>query len=167
VDRERPWCVVRRSTVGGYSVKFGCDDTEHFLGLVRSFKSRVDWRGRRFDPQDKVWYLTRAAGDDLRLWLLAHFEAVQRRLVGLELDDLLDDEASQTPPPPPPPPRSPPGRGPASPYDVLWLRPGAPPELVRAAYRALAQLHHPDRGGDHETMVAINRAFDALQRGAA
>jgi hypothetical protein len=161
VTRERPWCVVRRAPDGaGFALKFGCDDTEDFLGLVRSLKSRVDWRARRFDPGEKLWYLTRAAGDDLRLWLLAHFEADQRRLVGLDLDDLLEEAA-------PPPPSSPPGRSPASPYDVLWLRPGAPPELVRAAYRALAQLHHPDRGGDHETMVAINRAFDALGRGAA
>ena len=164
MDRERPWCVVRRAGAG-YTVKFGCDDTEDFLGLVRSFKSRVDWQARRFDPHEKVWHLTRAAGGELRLWLLAHVAVDQRRLVGLTLDDLLEDDEPTAPPPPPPRPS--PVRGPSSPYDVLWLRPGAPPELVKAAYRALAQLHHPDRGGDHEAMVAINRAFDALRRGAA
>lgn len=45
---------------------------------------------------------------------------------------------------------------------------GFPPESnpstkdIRKAYRKLALLNHPDRGGDHRRMVEINTAFDIL-----
>lgn len=49
-------------------------------------------------------------------------------------------------------------------YVVLQVDPSAEPEVVRAAYRALAQKYHPDveGGGEPERMVAINRAWDVL-----
>ena len=37
-------------------------------------------------------------------------------------------------------------------------------EHLRAAYRAAALRCHPDRGGSHEDMVAVNRAFEMLHR---
>ena len=42
--------------------------------------------------------------------------------------------------------------------------------IVSRGYRALATEHHPDAGGDHERMVALNVAHEALVgllRGAA
>jgi hypothetical protein len=48
-------------------------------------------------------------------------------------------------------------------YAALWLRPGAPMEVVRAAYRALAALHHPDKGGDMGTMQQLNAAYALLR----
>jgi len=51
-------------------------------------------------------------------------------------------------------------------YATLHLLPSAPPELVTAAYRTLAQLHHPDRGGDTGAMIVINRAVEILRDGA-
>ena len=50
-----------------------------------------------------------------------------------------------------------------SPYEVLHLRESAPPELVRAAYKCLALLHHPDKGGSLADMQAINGAYEVLQ----
>lgn len=49
-------------------------------------------------------------------------------------------------------------------YAVLQLDPSAEPEVVRAAYRALAHKYHPDveGGGQPVRMVAINRAWDVL-----
>jgi DnaJ-class molecular chaperone len=43
--------------------------------------------------------------------------------------------------------------------------PTAPLPVVQAAYRALAQLWHPDRnsGQGHAEMVAVNHAYEALQ----
>jgi hypothetical protein len=35
--------------------------------------------------------------------------------------------------------------GPPDPHAVLGVDPGAPPDVVRAAYRRLVRLHHPDR----------------------
>ncbi len=46
---------------------------------------------------------------------------------------------------------------------VLHLRPIAPPELVDAAYKCLARLHHPDRGGSTLTMQAINAAAEQIR----
>jgi DnaJ-class molecular chaperone len=50
----------------------------------------------------------------------------------------------------------------AAAYAVLWLRPGAPAPVVKAAYRALAQQHHPDHGGDPQTMLRLNAAYATI-----
>ncbi|HEY6757955.1 MAG TPA: DnaJ domain-containing protein [Baekduia sp.] len=49
------------------------------------------------------------------------------------------------------------------PHDVLGLEPGASPEEVHRAYRALAKRFHPDRAGDGELMISINAAYDLLR----
>ena len=48
------------------------------------------------------------------------------------------------------------------PYQVLHLLPSAPDEVVTVVYRTLAKLHHPDRGGEHDAMLALNQAYDAI-----
>src|SRR6266498_2981910 len=57
-----------------------------------------------------------------------------------------------------------PTNGSGCPYRTLHLQLDAPIELVRAAYRALALIHHPDRGGDTRRMQEINSAFDQIKR---
>jgi hypothetical protein len=51
-------------------------------------------------------------------------------------------------------------------YDTLRVSREAPIEVIRAAYRALVQLNHPDRRPDDpqamQAMVEINAAFDLL-----
>ncbi len=49
-------------------------------------------------------------------------------------------------------------------YAVLQVAPLAEPEVIKAAYRALARKHHPDAGGDEHRMAAINGAWDILGR---
>ena len=51
----------------------------------------------------------------------------------------------------------------ADPYAALWLRPGAPWPVIRAAYRALAAIHHPDCGGDSAKMQDLNAAYALLR----
>jgi hypothetical protein len=48
-------------------------------------------------------------------------------------------------------------------FHVLHLRETAPVELIEASYRVLARLHHPDAGGTHEAMQAINTAYAQLK----
>jgi hypothetical protein len=50
------------------------------------------------------------------------------------------------------------------PHAVLGLDPGASPEEVQRAYRALAKRFHPDAAGDAagELMISINAAHDLL-----
>lgn len=60
--------------------------------------------------------------------------------------------------PPPPPPSSE-----ADARAALQVSGTACAEVVRAAYKALARLHHPDMsGGDVEMMKRINGAYDRL-----
>lgn len=50
------------------------------------------------------------------------------------------------------------------PHATLHITEDAPKEVVASAYKALALKHHPDRGGDTETMARINDAYDQLGR---
>jgi hypothetical protein len=45
----------------------------------------------------------------------------------------------------------------------LFVLPGAPWSVIQAAYRAIALLVHPDKGGKHERMVEVNRAYQTLE----
>ncbi len=51
----------------------------------------------------------------------------------------------------------------ASAHEVLFILPDAPREVIDAAYKALARMHHPDQGGDEEKMQRINRAYEELK----
>ena len=52
------------------------------------------------------------------------------------------------------------------PYEILQLSPNALPQVVEAAYRALALLQHPDRTGDPDddrSMADLNWAYATLR----
>ena len=46
------------------------------------------------------------------------------------------------------------------PYQLLGLEPGATPDQLRRARRRLAKELHPDAGGGHDAMAALNRAYE-------
>ena len=49
-------------------------------------------------------------------------------------------------------------------YAILQVDPRADPDVIKAAYRALARRYHPDRaGGSHERMIALNEAWAVLR----
>jgi DnaJ domain/Bacterial regulatory protein, Fis family len=53
------------------------------------------------------------------------------------------------------------------PYRLLGVRPDAPPEVIEAAWKALAKQYHADRtGGSDAKMQQINAAHDQLKRRA-
>lgn len=55
--------------------------------------------------------------------------------------------------------------GEPDPYDILQVRADASEEVIRAAYRALARIHHPDMTGDPASaarMVLVNWAWEIL-----
>lgn len=54
-------------------------------------------------------------------------------------------------------------REPKSYYATLKVSRDAPPEVIQAAYKALARKHHPDTGGDSDSMREINKAFSVLK----
>lgn len=47
-------------------------------------------------------------------------------------------------------------------YRELHVQPDAPIEVIRAAYRALIALHHPDSGGHHARAARITEAWHVL-----
>lgn len=49
-------------------------------------------------------------------------------------------------------------------YRILHVQPDAPPEVIKAAWRALmsARRVHPDLGGEHEAAVRLNTAYEVL-----
>jgi DnaJ-domain-containing protein 1 len=51
-------------------------------------------------------------------------------------------------------------------WEVLGVERAASAEQVKLAFRALAARHHPDAGGDHETMARISRAYAQAQESA-
>lgn len=52
-------------------------------------------------------------------------------------------------------------------FSVLGVSRGAPRETITARYRELAYQHHPDRGGNAETMARINVAYQQALQAAA
>lgn len=48
------------------------------------------------------------------------------------------------------------------PYHMLQVIPEAEPEVIRAAYRALARKYHPDLGGSQVQMALLNAAWETL-----
>jgi molecular chaperone DnaJ len=51
-------------------------------------------------------------------------------------------------------------------YETLEVAPTATQEQIRAAYRRLAKLHHPDTGAQagHQRMVHLNEAYEVLSQ---
>lgn len=47
-------------------------------------------------------------------------------------------------------------------YRLLHVQHDAPAEVIKAAYRALIAMHHPDKGGDHTEASMVNEAYNVL-----
>lgn len=62
------------------------------------------------------------------------------------------------------PPHSPGGSDMDMCYRMLGLSPSARWEEVERAYRQKAKIHHPDRGGDADTMRALNEAYSRIKK---
>ncbi len=143
-------------TYSGFHVKLKSDDPQAFRECIDTLKSSIAPGQREYNPTTREWFVDVNATDRMRRWLeycRANLYAEVEWLDG----EYQDAERKWTPPPPKPRPKN------IDPYQTLHLLPSAPPEVVRAAYKALATLHHPDKpSGDDEKMKAINRAYQQL-----
>lgn len=50
-----------------------------------------------------------------------------------------------------------------SPYIILYLQDNAPSEVIKAAYRALSKMYHPDTGGDPNVFKRIQEAYEKIK----
>jgi hypothetical protein len=130
--------IVRRD--GAATLTFPFD-----AWLVDALKAEIPGHARTYDPVAKSWTVAPAyAGIAIRLMYQAFTDVeIIDAATGPTFDRGGDPREAA--------------------LVVLHLRPTAPPELVDAAYKCLARLHHPDRGGDHDAMLAINAAAEQIR----
>jgi hypothetical protein len=132
------------TTDGGCGVKIFAADTNAFTFAISELKGIIPAAFRNYEPTKKTWFITDWGCLDEWIGELRSVYAVETEY---------DNEQPSRPPPP---------QSIASPFQTLYLLPNAPPELVKAAYKTLAKIYHPDVQGDSEKMIEINRAFEVI-----
>ncbi len=130
------------------SVKLRSDDREAFALLIEALKDAIPAYDRTYSPATREWLIDASARDSLEMWL-----DDAREVCGASVEwQPTKHERTRAKP-----------RNETTAHATLHLLPSAPPELVRAAFKCLAQLHHPDKpGGDTEAMQKINAAYRRL-----
>ncbi len=131
------------TTDGGGEVKIFAADTNAFTYAIAELKGIIPVAFRNYDPTKRTWLITDWGCLDEWIGELRSVYAVEIKY---------DDEQPNQPPP----------QSIASPFQTLYLLPNAPPEVVKASYKALAKIYHPDARGNSEKMIAINRAFEII-----
>jgi hypothetical protein len=144
------------SSANDYTIRLRSDESDVFHSAIETLKKYIDASSRSYDPQTKKWHVDEAASADMHDWL-DHCTATLGASV--EWFGARRTEKKRTQQPPPKKVTLVPQR---EYYRTLYLVPGCPPELVKAAYRCLAQIHHPDKGGDTVAMQKINEAYRRL-----
>ncbi len=138
-----------------FHIKLRSEDGLAFKALIEALKNFVSPVYRRYEPATRKWVVGEPAAESFRHWL-----SYARATFGAQVQwigEAYEDPESEWTPPKRERPK------PSDPYVTLHLLPSAPPEVVKAAYRALATLHHPDKpGGDGERMKVINDAYRRL-----
>jgi hypothetical protein len=134
------------TTDGGGEVKIFAADTNAFTYAISELKGIIPAAFRNYEPTKKIWLITDWECLDEWIGELRSVYAVET---------VYDDEQ---------PSRKPPPQSIASPFQTLYLLPNAPPEVVKASYKALAKIYHPDLRGSSEKMIAINRAFEIITK---
>ncbi len=177
---------LTRQSDDDWALKIKCVDEETFAATLAAFKAAIPSLHRKFDFVQRCWVINGGGNEHLERYLAAMRNLYKadvsfdtqvppggERTTADEAEKT--NEASQTNPHQKKHHRQERHRGHrprdlapaieiliAEAYDTLYLRPGAPLPLVRAAYRALAKMYHPDAGGDTRKMSEINNAYHLL-----
>ena len=124
--------------------------TPYHERFIASLKEAIPWRSRKWNPEERCWEVRRVWEGEVLTLLSDYFDETRKTY----------SEAQARPTPQ------------YGEWDLLYLRPGAPPELVEAAYRTLAKLWHPDTRPESERevatarMAAINEAVEKVRKEA-
>jgi len=151
-------CTVIRSVSGVLRVRWSADP-DTWRVILADFKGSVGYLpGVTFDSEGKCWVVPPAYADRLTRWMGRYFPPGTVVWEGVYPGGGADRAGTQDSHAR----RPAPAQALASSYQVLYLAPGAPIELVEAARRVLSKRYHPDAGGDTATMQSINAAADLL-----
>jgi hypothetical protein len=143
--------TVRKLADDDYTVRVYGGSKWTFDEVIEKLKDHIPSFARRWEPHNKAWsirsdhFLHRWL--DVCAWNDADVEVVWEKERQEQRQERRPPKATQR----------------AAAFVTLHLLPSAPPELVKAAHKTLALIHHPDKGGNLERMKAINNAFDVLK----
>jgi hypothetical protein len=140
---------------GAIGVKLTSADSDAFGFAIAELKSTIPTGYRRYEPSEKLWLITGSFFVEEWLDELRTRFNIEVEHVGARRTHQRRQEQKWQPPPP---------QNLASPFQTLHLLPSAPPEVVKASYKALARIYHPDMQGDTAKMVEINRAYETLSQ---
>ena len=140
---------IGQSACGEFTVRLQSDDSVSFATCIESLKDCIPASMRKYKPRERTWYISQPARDALHRWTHFCHRTAQADIEWPEEGDARNHAPSAS-------------HTPAEAYATLHLLPSAPPEVIKAAYRALAHLHHPDHGGDTQEMQAVNAAYQQL-----
>ncbi len=141
----------------GYLLSFAASGAA-LVHANRVIRTLDPWQ-RRWLAQERVWWIADDAINLVARRIPEVAEALGRWLARpITIEELLRWERLRTAPRPARPIYVPPDV--AAAYVSLGLAPGAPAPAVTSARRTLARRHHPDAGGEHTVMAAINDAAD-------
>lgn len=125
-----------------YLVQLQSATPEPFGIAIARLKEAVPASRRRYNPELNLWEISAAVRGALAAWAFGLTTFFDVEIMG---DALPETQAADS-----------------SPYAALWLRDGAPLDVVKAVYRALALRTHPDRGGSTEEMQRLNAAYEQI-----
>lgn len=117
--------------------------TDYDPELVAAIKNRIPMRFRKWDGQRKCWLFMNEAIREV-LFITEQYCGTVEQVEDNATRDLSQEDVEA--------------------YMLLHVLPSAPKEVIRAAYKAMALLAHPDRGGSTAQMQAINSAYQRLMR---
>jgi hypothetical protein len=139
---------------GAYRLKVSSPDRDDFFAAIEALKNSIAPYHREYDGGTRQWLISGDgdSADCLYSWL-------DEMEVRFNAEAIWNEEKKQSY-------TRPHKQAETSPVDLfatLHLLPTAPPELIKAAYRTLASLTHPDHGGDELKMKRLNLAYEKLR----
>jgi hypothetical protein len=176
MPKEAEYKIMWSDTQAGYEVmhppfSFPCKDTatlHHWLGMVSTFHfcaptgHTLTLRKEQKQRGKGYWYAyKRVEGKILKRYL------GEKSKLTLELLETVARQFVEPLPPPPPPPRKPTlhfARTLASALSIYGFTAIPDRKALVHRHRELSKQYHPDAGGLHADMVAVNLAYDYLKK---
>lgn len=130
-------------------------DSDYNEAFISAFKNTIPWKKRQWDKEKKCWFVDKFFKPIVLSLLEEHYDYVDiqisedakiKELVA-EIRKLKLISASHA----------------DHDYNFMGLLPSAEDVVVKAAYKKLTMINHPDRGGSENYMKDLNRAYNNIR----